>query len=54
MEPSNMYLIVFTSGYKCRTYTTPEQVADKAKRLCENYAKYYNVTHEVAEVICEK
>lgn len=54
MDHSNMYIIVFTSGYKCRTYTTPEEVRQVAKELCEKYAKYYNVSHEVAEVTCKK
>jgi hypothetical protein len=53
MEHSKVYCVVFTSGYKCRTYAIPEQVTDKAKELCEKYAKYYIVSHKVAEVICE-
>lgn len=49
----NMYVILFSSGYTCRTYASPDDIVQKAQKLCESYAKYYNVTHEILEVKCE-
>lgn len=46
----SMFVIVFSSGYKCRMYVTPENVDRKALELCDKYAKYYNVTHDILEI----
>lgn len=49
----HMYLIVFTSGYKVRTFEFDTEIMNVAQRLKNNYASYYGVEHEIERVICE-
>jgi hypothetical protein len=48
-----IYKIVFSSGICCRTYEYEQNIYEVASRLQQSYAKYYNVSHTIQEIICE-
>lgn len=48
-----IYKIMFSSGYICRTYEYDHSIHEVAAKLQQSYAKYYNISHTIQEIICE-
>lgn len=49
-----IYLIKFTSGHIVRTWSCDTQINEVAERLRNSYSKYFNVQHQIEQVVCEK
>ncbi len=48
-----VYVIVFTSGHKVRTLEYKTNIMEAAERLRDSYAKYYNISHDIKEILCK-